>query len=194
MDAKSKGYELYKKGLSLAEISQKLNVPISTIKTWKRRHWANGSSGSVESKQMDSNKVKPESHETRNKGAPVGNQNAAGKGQAWANLMFRSLSPEDRQRIDDCPDDTDVATILVQELRLLTLREDKLLAQIETIQNAGDSTEQYERILTGVQQQKGQVLKYLDDIRNRRATNGIDVSQEPDPFSKSLFDLVGGFK
>ena len=67
----NKAFELYKKGLKLVEIANKLDIPDGTVRRWKKTYnWDNERS---ENKSERSKKTK---EKTRVKGGQPGNKNA----------------------------------------------------------------------------------------------------------------------
>ena len=74
MEARDRGYTLYKKGMKYKEIAERIGVPLNTVKSWATRYWKDGK---VATKAKPA--TKPEvATSPRKAGAPKGNVNAVG--------------------------------------------------------------------------------------------------------------------
>lgn len=121
--------QLYKQGFKLIEISEKLGMPEGTIRSWKNRYkWGN------ETLQKKKRNVA--------KGGQIGNKNAVGHGAPKQNknavktgefetLLFDCLEPEEKELAAAIPNDK--LLLLMQEIRLLTVREHRMLKRIERL-------------------------------------------------------------
>lgn len=190
-------YEDYKQGLKYKEIADKYGVSLSAVKSWAARYWK-GESCNQESARLQPPKEKV----ATKKGGQLGNQNAKGnRGGAapkknknavttgeFETLLFDCLKPEERELANSVP--LDKGQLLLQEIRLLTVREYRMLKRIEDLQRmdftvvkkkSGDefSIEEYavlgqiqsiEDALTRVQSRKQRAIETLhrfgfDDAR-----------------------------
>ena len=94
MEARDRGYTLYKKGMKYKEIAEKIGVPLNTVKSWATRYWKDGK---VATKAKPA--TKPEvATSPRKAGAPKGNVNAVGtKGGAQRERPWKSLKTQMRK-------------------------------------------------------------------------------------------------
>ena len=123
-------------GKKLIEISATLDVPEGTVRSWKNRYgWANATL------------QKPKRNVARKRGGQPGNKNAVGHGGTgppgnknavttgeFETLLFDCLEPEERRLADAVPADKE--QLLLQEIRLLTVREYRMLRRIEDLRKA----------------------------------------------------------
>lgn len=141
MEARDRGYTLYKKGMKYKEIAEKIGVPLNTVKSWATRYWKDGK---VATKAKPA--TKPEvATSPRKAGAPKGNVNAVGnKGGApfgntnamkhggHSTIWASSLTEAEREALEEL-EDADEETILVEEIRLLTIREARIMKRIKEL-------------------------------------------------------------
>lgn len=141
MEARDRGYTLYKKGMKYKEIAEKIGVPLNTVKSWATRYWKDGK---VATKAKPA--TKPEvATSPRTAGAPKGNVNAVGnKGGApfgntnamkhggYSTIWASSLTEAEREALEEL-EDADEETILVEEIRLLTIREARIMKRIKEL-------------------------------------------------------------
>ena len=141
MEARDRGYTLYKKGMRYKEIAEKIGVPLNTVKSWATRYWKDGK---VATKAKPA--TKPEvATSPRKAGAPKGNVNAVGnKGGApfgntnamkhggYSTIWASSLTEAEREALEEL-EDADEETILVEEIRLLTIREARIMKRIKEL-------------------------------------------------------------
>ena len=128
--------EMFLAGKKLIEISAALDVPEGTVRSWKNRYgWANATL------------QKPKRNVTRTRGGQPGNKNAVGHGGTgppgnknavttgeFETLLFDCLDPEERRLADAVPADKE--QLILQEIRLLTVREHRMLRRIEDLRKA----------------------------------------------------------
>lgn len=128
--------ELFLSGKKLIEIAEALGVPEGTVRSWKNRHgWVNATL------------QKPKCNVARKRGGQPGNKNAVGHGGTgppgnknavttgeFETLLFDCLEPEERRLADAVPADKE--QLLLQEIRLLTVREYRMLRRIEDLKRA----------------------------------------------------------
>lgn len=133
--------ELYLSGKKLVEIAQLLGIPEGTIRSWKNRY------------KWDCNVANEKRNVAKRKGAPKGNQNAAGNrgGAAPTNnknavttgefeaLLFDCLDEEETRLAESVP--ADKHRLLLQEIQLLTVRERRMLKRIESIKQSEERLE-----------------------------------------------------
>ena len=128
--------EMFLAGQKLIEISAALDVPEGTVRSWKNRYgWANATL------------QKPKGNVARKRGGQPGNKNAVGHGGTgppgnknavttgeFETLLFDCLDPEERRLADAVPADKE--QLILQEIRLLTVREHRMLRRIEDLRKA----------------------------------------------------------
>lgn len=117
------------KGMKLVEIASQLNLPEGTVRSWKNRY------------KWDCNVAKEKRNVAkRKKGGQPGNQNATGppenknavKTGEFETLFFDTLNPEEKQLAAMVQPDKE--QLLLQEIKLLTVREHRMLKRIESLQ------------------------------------------------------------
>ena len=128
-----KAKTLYSKGLKLVDIAGQLGVPEGTIRSWKNRY--NWDCNVAKEKR---NVAKRKGGQPRNKNAvgntggtaPLKNKNAVKTGE-FETLFFDTLNPEEKQLASLIQPDKE--QLLLQEIRLLTVREHRMLKRIESL-------------------------------------------------------------
>ena len=123
---------LYAKGLKLIDIASQLGIPEGTVRSWKNRH------------NWDCNVAKEKCNVAKRKGGQPGNKNAEGHGGTgppqnknavktgeFETLFFDTLNPEEKQLAALIQPDKE--QLLLQEIRLLTVREHRMLKRIESL-------------------------------------------------------------
>lgn len=123
---------LYAKGLKLIDIASQLGIPEGTVRSWKNRH------------NWDCNVAKEKRNAAKRKGGQPGNKNAEGHGGTgppqnknavktgeFETLFFDTLNPEEKQLASLIQPDK--KQLLLQEIRLLTVREHRMLKRIESL-------------------------------------------------------------
>lgn len=123
---------LYAKGLKLIDIASQLGIPEGTVRSWKNRH------------NWDCNVAKEKRNVAKRKGGQPGNKNAEGHGGTgppqnknavktgeFETLFFDTLNPEEKQLASLIKPDKE--QLLLQEIRLLTVREHRMLKRIESL-------------------------------------------------------------
>ena len=147
MDKKEQAKRMYEEGLKYKEISEKLSIPLNTLKSWRKRYdWQRGGA---------TLRVQP-----NNRGAPKGNQNAKGnKGNSRASppmgnknalktgeyetIFFETLSDEEKDIYSSLNDDP--SFVLSEEIRLLKIRQFRMMKRIQQAE-AGLNDEEIERL------------------------------------------------
>lgn len=164
-DAKAeKAKELFLSGKKLIEISELLGVPEGTVRSWKKRYnWENAT---LQKKNRNVAKKKggqPGNQNAKgNRGgaAPEKNKNAVTTGE-FETLLFDCLEPEEKQLAKAVPADKE--QLLLQEIRLLTVREHRMLRRIEDLKQAD---------FTMVKKKKGIEKDHLTDLREDEGVLG----------------------
>ncbi|EHS7938457.1 hypothetical protein Q9S_00847 [Enterococcus faecalis EnGen0080] len=147
MDKKEQAKKYYEEGWKYKDISEKLSVPLNTLKSWRKRDkWERGGA---------TKEVQP-----TNRGAPQGNQNAVGnKGNKTASPPKRNknavktgeyetifadmLSDEEKDIYSTMNDDP--FFILEEEIRILKIRQYRMLKRIKDAE-VGLNDEEVERL------------------------------------------------
>ncbi|MGL9922633.1 phage terminase small subunit [Enterococcus sp. DIV1758] len=147
MNKKEQAKKYYEEGWKYKDISEKLSVPLNTLKSWRKRDkWERGGA---------TKEVQP-----TNRGAPQGNQNAIGnKGNKSASPPKRNknavktgeyetifadmLSDEEKDIYSNLNDDP--FFILEEEIRILKIRQYRMLKRIKDAE-AGLNDEEVERL------------------------------------------------
>ena len=124
---------LYDKGLKLIDIASQLGIPEGTVRSWKNRY------------NWDCNVAKEKRNVAKRKGGQPGNKNAEGHGGTgpprnknavktgeFETLFFDTLNPEEKQLAALVQPDKE--QLLLQEIKLLTVREHRMLKRIESLQ------------------------------------------------------------
>lgn len=128
--------EMFLAGKKLTEIAETLGVPEGTVRCWKNRYgWGNAAL------QKDKcNVAKKRGGQPGNKNAvghggtgPPGNKNAVTTGE-FETLLFDCLDLDERWLADAVPADKE--RLLLQEIRLLTVREHRMLKRIDDLQKS----------------------------------------------------------
>lgn len=123
---------LYDKGLKLIDVASQLGIPEGTVRSWKNRY------------NWDCNVAKEKRNVAKRKGGQPGNKNAEGHGGTgppqnknavktgeFETLFFDTLNPEEKQLASLIQPDKE--QLLLQEIRLLTVREHRMLKRIESL-------------------------------------------------------------
>lgn len=123
-----KAKAMYLKGVKLVEIASQLNLPEGTVRRWKCTHkWDSERS---DKKSERSERKKGGQPGNKNATGPPGNKNAVKTGE-FETLFFDNLNPEEQQLIAMVQPDKE--QLLLQEIRLLTVRERRMLKRIEVL-------------------------------------------------------------
>lgn len=123
---------LYDKGLKLIDIASQLGIPEGTVRSWKNRY------------NWDCNVAKEKRNVEKRKGGQPGNKNAEGHGGTgpprnknavktgeFETLFFDTLNPEEKQLAAMVQPDKE--QLLLREIKLLTVREHRMLKRIEAL-------------------------------------------------------------
>lgn len=143
--------ELFLSGKKLIEISGALGIPEGTVRSWKNRYgWEGNANVTLQ---------KPKRNVAKQKGGQPGNKNAVGNrgGAAPENnknavttgefetLLFDCLEQDERRLAETVPEDK--KQLLLQEIKLLTVRERRMLKRIEAIKKTTEYLETGEEAL-----------------------------------------------
>lgn len=181
MEARDRGYTLYKKGMKYKEIAEKIGVPLNTVKSWATRYWKDGK---VATKAKPA--TKPEvATSPRKAGAPKGNVNAVGnKGGApfgntnamkhggYSTIWASSLTEAEREALEEL-EGADEETILVEEIRLLTIREARIMKRIKE--------------LTEKEKKSPMMAASISTSQDRRDFKRLDGDKEREDQDKELY-------
>lgn len=136
--------KLFREGKKLIEIADALDVPEGTVRSWKNRyHWDNDANATLHKRKRNVAKAKGgqpgNQNAVGNRGgaAPEGNKNAVTTGE-FETLLFDCLEPEERQLAAAVPPDKE--QLLLQEIRLLTVREHRMLKRIDLLRTSMDDS------------------------------------------------------
>ena len=181
MEARDRGYTLYKKGMKYKEIAERIGVPLNTVKSWATRYWKDGK---VATKAKPA--TKPEvATSPRKAGAPKGNVNAVGnKGGApfgntnamkhggYSTIWASSLTEAEREALEEL-ENADEETILVEEIRLLTIREARIMKRIKE--------------LTEKEKKSPMMAASISTSQDRRDFKRLDGDKEREDQDKELY-------
>ena len=142
---------MYLKGVKLVEIAHRLDLPEGTVRRWKSTHkW--------ESERSD----RKSERSKRKRGAQPGNKNSSD-----------CLDPEERQLAAAVPPDKE--QLLLQEIRLLTVREHRMLKRIDLLRTSMDDSGEVsgdETGMTAVGHKKGLEKDKETDLTEYRGKLG----------------------
>ncbi len=138
-DVREKAYKYYQSGMKYREIAEKCGVSLSAVKSWAARYWKKGGCGQAEKKSQPTRKKvatggapKGNQNAIGNRGgaAPAGNKNAVTTGE-FETLLFDCLNESEKKLVQAVPQDK--MDLLMQEIRLATVREQRMLHRIEVV-------------------------------------------------------------
>lgn len=133
MDKKAEAFKDWKKGIKYKDIAEKYGVSLSAVKSWASRDWKK------QGCDKKSEKVATQKMKSQPRGAPKGNKNARGHGAPVGNknnykhgiyerVYWDTLTEEERELIFDM--DFEEEQSLIDQIRLLTVRERRLMKEI----------------------------------------------------------------
>jgi len=157
-----KAETLFRKGLKLTEIADRLGVPASTVRRWKttqkwedeeerkRRNYAKKKASKANAKTERKASVESERKpRARKSGAPLGNVNAVGnsgggpygnkkalKHGGYSKVYWDSLSEEEQEMINDMYDDPEIQ--LIDQIKLYAVSERRILLAIQKLTSIDD--------------------------------------------------------
>lgn len=166
--------KLYLQGMKLIDIAEDLGVPEGTVRSWKNRyHWEGNTNATLQ---------KPKRNVAKKRGGQPGNKNAVGHGWTgqpgnknalktgeFETLFFDTLNCEEQQLLNMVQ--SDKKQLLLQEIKLLTIREYRMMKRIESLKVvediSGDKDEEDDllKVPTGMS-----VVKYASGIEKGKIT------------------------
>lgn len=143
-DLAQEAYKDFQRGMKYKEIAEKYGVSLSAVKSWAARYWKKEGCN-PRSKKVATKKVATKrGGQPGNKNAvghggtgPPGNKNAVKTGEFEA-LFFDALDPEERALAEMVQPDKEA--LLLQEIKLLTVRERRMLHRIERLKEAEETS------------------------------------------------------
>lgn len=147
MDKKEQAKKYYEDGWKYKDISEKLSVPLNTLKSWRKRDsWQRG--GATKEVQP-ANRGAPQGNKNaignkgnKNASAPKQNKNAVKTGE-FETIFADLLSDEEKDIYSNMNDDP--FFILEEEIRILKIRQYRMLKRIKDAE-AGLNDEEVERL------------------------------------------------
>jgi len=131
-----KAKAMYLKGRKLIEIARDLDLPEGTVRRWKSTHkWESERSDRSNERSVKNRGGQPGNQNAIGHGGtgPQGNKNAVTTGEFEA-LLFDCLNEEERRLAESVPEDKRI--LQIQEIRLLSVRERRMLRRIEAIRES----------------------------------------------------------
>ena len=141
MEAREEAYKDYKKGMKYKDIAEKYGVSLSAVKSWASRYWKNQKDATKKKKSCNQQTEKSQPKKRRgaqpgNKnavggpggtGAPPGNKNALKHG-GYSIPYWDTLTDDEREIIENMSCDEEL--LLIEQIKLLTIRERRLMIAI----------------------------------------------------------------
>ncbi len=142
-EKKAEAEKLFKKGLKLAEIAKKLDVPEGTVRSWKNRgKWSEKPPPKDKCNVANDDEKRIATLQKKKRGGQQGNKNSAGhassvpkrnknaeKHGAFSKLYFADIDEEDWEMIS-CMEDAEEIQLVLQ-LQLFSIRERRLMNSIK---------------------------------------------------------------
>lgn len=129
--------ELFLEGKKLIEISELLQIPEGTIRSWKNRYKWNCNVANNKRNVAKRKGGQPGNKNALGAGAPERNKNAVTTGE-FETLLFDCLDPEEQRLTQTVPEDKQ--KLLMQEIQLLTVRERRMLKRIDLLRKSLDDS------------------------------------------------------
>ena len=142
--------ELYRSGMKLVDIAQKMNVPPGTVRRWKSdQDWDGNKTKNGKKKETERSVIKPNAKPNVRKrgaqpghppqgGAPVGRANAATTG-VYSTLYANAMTPEELAFMEEMTvQGTHRRDSLTSHLAVLRIREARLMKDVEEIRNGAE--------------------------------------------------------
>lgn len=133
--------KLYHEGMTMVEISKKLEISDGTVRSWKNRY---GWGKTIQEKKCNVAKDNKKKNATlrKKRGGQPGNQNAKGssgnpnpnpppdrtKHGAYKAVFMHALDEEERELVEIVPDDEE--QLLIEQIQLFSIRELRILKAI----------------------------------------------------------------
>lgn len=194
-----KAEEMYRTGMSLTDIAEKLGVSPGTVRSWKNRQKWDGEPepkkrNVAKKKTASKSKKKTATLQKKKSGGQPGNKNAVGntsskprnqkavKHGAYRAVFFNYLGAEDRELLENMSD-VDEEDHLLKEIQVLTIRERRILMAIDE------------------QRKKARHGMYVSSIEKHDEKRDFDGTDEEKAAQKALYeekreknDSMPGFK
>lgn len=162
--------KMYRSGMKLVEIAEKLGVPDGTVRRWKStQKWegpGNGKSERSEKKKASVRKPGPPkgNKNAEGAGAPEGNKNAEKHG-AYSSVYWDVLEPDELEMIDGVP--TDEELLLIEQIQLFAVRERRIMKAIN----------KYSAVKGG---------QYVSGVTNFEDRRKFKTQEEEDSYKKAV--------
>lgn len=137
-DRAVKAKEMYLNGKKLVEIASQLNLPEGTVRRWKSTYkWGSERSLNKSERSQRRKGGQPGNRNAVGHGGtgPPGNKNAVKTGE-FETLFFDTLGAEEKELLEMVQPDKE--QLLLQEIRLLTVRERRMLKRIDNLRKLED--------------------------------------------------------
>jgi len=140
MDKREKAKGMYEDGLPYKEISETLDIPINTIKSWRKRNkWNRGGATQPSNRGAPKgNKNAKGASGNKNASAPKKNKNAVKTGE-YETIFADTLTDEEKEIYSSLDDDP--SFILLDEIRILKIRQRRMMNRIREAEKGLDETE-----------------------------------------------------
>lgn len=143
--------KLYKGGMKLVDIAKKIGVPDGTVRRWKSTQNWDGDSKKKQSERSEIKEDKDKPSVRKKRGGQPGNQNTKGKQNAkghgapkgtqnalkhggYSSVYWDTLDEEEQMLLEEFPEDEE--ELLVQQIKLFTVRERRLMKSINKYKEA----------------------------------------------------------
>lgn len=176
--------KLFDQGMLLVDIAKKLEVPDGTVRRWKHDHDWDGKKKKKQS-ERSGEKKKEKANVRKPRGAPLGNKNAVGnnggapagntnalKHGGYSEVYWDMLDDEEQELIEGVP--TDEELLLMEQIRLFTVRERRIMKAINNYRNtqgglyvAGVMRTESKRTFKNPEEEK-----LYDDIQSNKVKKG----------------------
>ena len=125
---KAQAFADWKKKLTYNEIAERNGISASTVKNWALNEWRPG-------KKKTKKQTKKGNRNACGHGGKLGNENTLKHG-GYSQIYWDSLSDEEKELIDNMPKDEE--TLLLEQIRLYSIRERRILVAINKLKNEDD--------------------------------------------------------
>ncbi len=147
MEKREQAYKDYKKGMKYKEIAEKYGVSVNTVKSWAARYWNKEKDrGKVATKKKKVATEKEPKLQPNSRGAPKGNKNAKGndggaplgntnalKHGGYSQIYWDTLDEVEKEMTETITKSEE--ELLIDQIRLLTVRERRLMLAINKYRN-----------------------------------------------------------
>lgn len=137
---RAKAENMFKEGMALGEIANKLGIPVNTVKSWRTRYWKDIPPRSKkhavkETCQPDKDNGKTETQKETKKrkrrpgaGVKPGTRNALKHG-GYSAIYWDTLDDEEKELINDMSQDEEM--LLIDQIKLFAVRERRIMKAIK---------------------------------------------------------------